>query len=124
MSSCDRIEVRQIRVNGHHGVLEGEQDRAQPFEIDLDIYLALTPAQLSDDLSMTVDYGEITLKAITVVETTRFSLLEALAGAIADAILDDSHIERVEVVLRKMAPPIPAALHSVGVRIVRVKSSR
>ena len=124
MNSGDHIEVRQIRVDGHHGALEGEQDRAQPFEVDLDIYLDLSLAQLTDDLSSTVDYGKITLAVITVVKATRFALLEALAGAIADAVLDDVRIDRVEVALRKMAPPIPATLHSVGVRIARDKSSR
>ncbi|HUY07717.1 MAG TPA: dihydroneopterin aldolase [Acidimicrobiales bacterium] len=124
MSSGDHIEVRRIRVDGQHGALEGEQDLAQPFEVDLDIYLDLSLAQLTDDLSSTVDYGEITLAVIQIVTTTRFVLLEALAGAIADAILLDSRIERVEVSLRKMAPPIPADLHSVGVRIARAKSPR
>lgn len=124
MSSGDRIEVRQIQVDGHHGALEGEQDRPQPFEIDLDIYLDLSSAQLTDDLSSTVDYGEITLLAAAVVTTTRFAVLEALAGAIADAILADTRIERVVVTLKKMAPPIAATLHSVGVRIERTKSSR
>ena len=124
MSSGDRIEVRRIRVDGHHGALLGEQDRAQPFEVDLDIYLDLSAAQLTDDLSSTVDYGEITLKVTEVVETTRFALLEALAGAIVDVVLGDARIDRVEVALRKMAPPIPATLGSVGVRIARSKSPR
>ncbi len=122
MSTGDRIEVRRIHVDGHHGALPGEQDRAQSFEIDLDIYLELSAGQLTDDLSSTVDDGAVTMTAVTIVESTRFALLEALAGAIADAILLDARIARVEVVLRKLAPPIAARLGSVGVRIERSKS--
>ena len=32
----DRIELRGLRCVGTHGVLVEEQERAQPFEVDLD----------------------------------------------------------------------------------------
>src|SRR5487761_2432849 len=117
MSLGDRIEIRRIQVDGRHGALDGEQDHPQPFSVDLDIYLDLSAAQMTDDLSSTVDYGTVTLLVVSVVTSTRFALLEALAGAIADAVLVDSRIERVVVSLQKTRPPIHAALDSVGVRI-------
>ena len=40
----DRIEVRGLRVDGVHGVLEQERMHAQPFEVDLDLYLDTVPA--------------------------------------------------------------------------------
>lgn len=119
MNSGDRIEVRRIRADGRHGALAGEQDNFQPFEVDLDIYLDLEAARSADDLSATVDYGSVTLKVTEIVSSTNFLLLEALAGAIADAILVDRRIDRIEVSLRKMRPPIDALLDSVGVRLVR-----
>lgn len=121
MSAGDRIEVRRIQILGHHGANPGEQDAPQPFEVDLDIGLDLSPAESSDDLEFTVDYGSVTLAVVRIVSTTRFALLEALAGAIADEILSDRRVDRVEVTLRKMAPPIPTALGSVGVRLVRTR---
>lgn len=121
MSPGDRIEVRHICVNGHHGALAGEQDEEQPFEVDLDIYLDLANAETGDDLDATVDYGEVTLAVVEIVTTTRFALLEALAGAIATRVLGDRRIDRVEVSLRKMAPPITVELASVGVRLVRTR---
>ncbi len=119
MNAEDRIEVRRIQVDGHHGALAGEQESAQPFEVDLDIYLDLRAAQASDDLLTTVDYGSLTLAVVAIVTNTRFALLEALAGAIADDLLGDERIDRVAVTVRKMSPPIPAVLDSTGVRIVR-----
>ena len=53
----DRIELRGLRVLGAHGVLPEEQQRAQPFEVDLDLELDLRPAGRSDALADTVDYG-------------------------------------------------------------------
>jgi dihydroneopterin aldolase len=121
MSPGDRIEVRRICVNGYHGALVGEQDEEQPFEVDLDIYLDLANAETGDDLDATVDYGEVTLAVVEIITTTRFALLEALAGAIATRVLGDKRIDRVEVSLRKMAPPITVELASVGVRLVRTR---
>lgn len=119
MSHGDHIEVRRIRSRGHHGALEGEQDNAQPFEVDLDIYLDLAAAEASDDLSQTLDYATVTLAVVELVATTRFALLEALAGEIAGMVIADGRVDRVEVTLRKMVPPIPADLESVGVHLVR-----
>ena len=46
----DRIELRGLRVLGTHGVLPEERERAQPFEVDLDIDADLRPAGVSDAL--------------------------------------------------------------------------
>lgn len=121
MTTGDRIEVRRICANGHHGALVGEQDQEQPFEVDLDIYLDLDVAEQSDDLGATVDYGELTLAVVEIITTTRFSLLEALAGAIATRVLCDLRIDRVGVTLRKMRPPVPVVMGSAGVRLIRVR---
>ena len=122
MGSQDRIEIRRIRANGRHGALPGERDEPQPFEIDLDVYVDLSAAEFSDELGETVDYGAISLMVVGLVATTSFSLIEALAGAIADEILDDPRVDRVEVTLRKVRPPIRLELESVGVRLVRDRS--
>ena len=56
----DRIELRGLRVLGAHGALPEERQRAQPFEVDLDLELDLRPAGRSDRLADTVDYGAVT----------------------------------------------------------------
>ena len=43
----DRIEVRGLRLDGVHGVLEDERRAPQPFEVDLDLYLDTTTAAAS-----------------------------------------------------------------------------
>ena len=51
----DRIEIRDLRVLGVHGVLPEERDRAQPFAVDIVAWVDTTAAQKSDDLADTVD---------------------------------------------------------------------
>ena len=77
----DRIEIRDLRVTGTHGVLPEERDRAQPFSVDIVAWVDMEAAQQSDDLADTVDYGALAQAAADVVGGRSYRLLEALAGA-------------------------------------------
>jgi 7,8-dihydroneopterin aldolase/epimerase/oxygenase len=120
----DTIEIRGLRVLATHGLLEEEIARAQPFEIDLDLETELADAETSDDLQKTVDYGPIVATVRFLVENSRFSLLESLAHAIAEAVLDDARVDAVTVGVRKLRPPLAADVATVGVRIRRSRDER
>jgi dihydroneopterin aldolase len=115
----DRIEVRALRALGRHGALPGERDRAQPFEIDLDVEADLSIPGRADDLDLAVDYGSIVEAAAAVVTETSVALLETLAEGIADAVLACPGVDGVAVTVRKLRPPVPFDLASAGVRIER-----
>jgi dihydroneopterin aldolase len=116
----DRIELRGLRVVGYVGVLEEEQRRAQPFEVDLDVYADLRAAGRSDDLTDTVDYGAITEAAARVVEKERHRLLERVVDRIADVILTEHPaVDRVTVTIRKLRPPIAHDIDTSAVRVTR-----
>jgi dihydroneopterin aldolase len=119
----DEVEIRGLRVLGHHGALEGEQERAQPFELDIVFAYEMDAAALSDDLLDAVDYGGVTSRAARVVAEQRFALLEALGDAIGRAVLEDDRISSVEVRLHKLRPPVPEDVTSIGVvrRLSRTK---
>ncbi len=84
----DRIEIRDLRVTGVHGVLPEERDRAQPFAVDVVAWVDMTAAQESDDLADTVDYGVLAQTAAEVVGGRSYRLLEALAGRLAERVVD------------------------------------
>jgi dihydroneopterin aldolase len=116
----DRIQLRALRVVGTHGVLAEERARAQPFELDLDLTVDLALAATTDRLSDTVDYGAVAETAAAIVSGHSFELLEALAGAVAEGVLaSDLRVTSVTVHLRKLRPPLPLDLGTVGVRITR-----
>jgi dihydroneopterin aldolase len=117
----DRIEVRGLRVDGVHGVLEEERAGVQPFEVDLDLYLDTGPAARSDDLAVTADYAAAVDAAVAVITGPPRQLLESLAGAIAELVLADDHVDAVTVVVRKLRPPLVPVVSSTGVRIHRAR---
>lgn len=106
---------------GVHGVLPEEQERAQPFEIDLDVVADLHGAGASDDLGDTVDYGGLCEAVAAVVSGERHALIERLAERIAGVVLatGGSRVTTVTVTVRKLRPPVPVDLVSAGVRITR-----
>ncbi|MGA2528022.1 MAG: dihydroneopterin aldolase [Acidimicrobiales bacterium] len=115
----DRIELRGLRVLGRHGALEGEQDTAQPFEVDLDLEADLAEAARRDELSQTVDYSRVVDTAMSIVGQHRYRLIEALAEAIAAAVLELAEVRAVTVTVRKLRPPVAADMASAGVRLRR-----
>jgi len=117
----DRIQLRSIRVVGTHGVLPEERERAQPFEVDLDLWVDLAAAGASDRLADTVDYAQVAEAAVaTVSGPPSYELLEALADAVARvALAADHRVTAVTVGLRKLQPPLAMDIATVGVRITR-----
>jgi dihydroneopterin aldolase len=116
----DRIEIRDLRVTGIHGVLPEERDRAQPFSVDIVAWVDMEAAQQSDDLADTVDYAALAQAAADVVGGRSYRLLEALSGRLASALLIvDPRLEAVEVTVRKLRPPLALDVGSTGVRVRR-----
>ena len=95
------VEVAGLELHGHHGASEEEQERGQPFLFD--VRLEVSDAALSDRIEDAVDYREVARCVQEVSDDRRFTLLEALAAAAADAIVARFPVERVRVRVRKPA---------------------
>lgn len=122
---ADRIELRGLRVVAVHGLLPEERERAQPFEVDVDLEVDLRAAGRSDDLGDTVDYGAVASAVAAEVGGPPSDLLEHLAERVARAAVAAARsgggppVTAVTVTLRKLRPPVPQDLALAGVRIRR-----
>jgi len=115
----DRILISGLRQMGVHGVLAQEQERAQPFAVELELLVDLRAAGASDALADTVDYGAVCDAVRAVVAKEHHQLLERLAQRIADVCRADPRVVGVIVEVRKLDPPVRARVDHVGVRIER-----
>jgi dihydroneopterin aldolase len=116
----DRIELRGLRVVARVGVLPIEQTQDQPLEIDVDLAVDLGAAGVTDDLSDTVDYGAVCDALVKAAASGHVALLERLAQRLVDAVLAvDARIDAVDLVVRKVRPPVPHDLATSGVHIMR-----
>ncbi len=114
-----KILVEGIRLLARHGVTVEERSRVQPFEIDLVLELAGDRAATTDDLSDTVDYGEAVGLAVEGVEGTEHQLVESLARSIQVRLMERfaGRLESARVTVRKLKPPVPFHVRSVGVTV-------
>lgn len=116
----DRIFVTGLLVHARHGVMEHEEKVGQRFVIDLALELDLAPASASDRLADTVSYSSLVEVATHAFTARNFRLVEAAAGAVAEAVLAAfARVAAVEVTVHKPHAPIAAIFADVGVSVLR-----
>ncbi|MDQ2941246.1 MAG: dihydroneopterin aldolase [Chloroflexota bacterium] len=122
MNAEDRISLIGMRFLGRHGVLLEERMEPQPFDVDLILHADLAVASASDTLTDTADYAGLFERVRQIVEGQSFRLIEALAGAIATAVLaatDPALVDAVEVRVRKPEAPLPGIFGHVEAALMR-----
>jgi len=107
------IELEAIELHGYHGVLEHERLHGQRFLVDVELELADERAASTDDIDDAVDYRNVVALVRTVCDATAYRLLEALATALAAALVDRFPVVRARVRVRKpdvvLDPPVASA---------------
>ena len=115
----DHISITGIRGFGYHGVLAEERAEGQEFIVDVTLYLSLSPAGQSDDLSKSVHYGEVANDVHAEIVGDPVDLIEALAERIAAKILTRPLVQSVKVTVHKPTATIEVPFADVSVSITR-----
>ncbi len=115
----DRILMQGLEFYAYHGVMQEEKTLGQRFIIDLSLALDLREAGQQDNLTKTVNYGEVYATVREIVTGNKFDLIEALAEHLAREILGRYRVNSVTVKIRKPQAPIPGIFDYVGVEIER-----
>ncbi len=116
----DAILLEGIEVPAALGVTEAERRMRRPVRLDLELGFDLRPAGRSDDLSETIDYGEIYEVVEKVAGGREHQLVEALGERIVDVLFERFPVDRVKLTVRK-SRPIAGVLEWAGVRITRTR---
>lgn len=117
----DCIQLTGIRCYGYTGYLPEEQVLGQRFEVDVTLWLDISLAGESDAIEDTLDYRSIITSVQQLVTTAKFALIERLATAIAQLILQSDKVTQVQVRLSKPAAPIPDFSGKITIEITRSK---
>lgn len=100
------VELHGLEVFGRHGVLEEERRDGQLFLYDVELEVREPSADRIEDA---VDYRDVAAVVHQVSDGWHFRLLEALAVAVADALVAGLPVERARVRVRKLRPAgVPA----------------
>ncbi|MEO1521434.1 MAG: dihydroneopterin aldolase [Cyanobacteria bacterium J06633_2] len=118
----DTLHINRIRAYGYTGALPEEQVLGQWFEVNLTLWRDLSIPGQSDRLSDTHDYS-VTVPAVqSLIQSSRYQLIESLAEAIAQTVLEDHSLDQVRVQLIKLTPPIPNFDGNITVDITRSRN--
>jgi 7,8-dihydroneopterin aldolase/epimerase/oxygenase len=118
----DVIFVNSLVLHAYHGVMPHEGKIGQPFVLDLLLDIDLAEASRTDKLKDTVSYELLVKTASQAFCGERYQLVEAAAGAVANAVLDHYPMVRsIRITVRKPHAPIAATFDDVGVIITRTR---
>lgn len=115
----DKIILEGLEFYGYHGVLPEEQSLGQRFIVDLELYLDLRPAGISDDPDLTVNYARVFELVESIVGGRPYRLIESVAEAIASAVLEHFPVKELMVRVKKPQAPVPGKFTWMAVEIRR-----
>ena len=117
---ADLIEIKGIKSFGYHGVLESEKVTGQDFYVDVVLEVDLSRASVSDDVADTINYAEVTDLVVREITGAPVSLIEKLAGNIADRIKATyPQATTVSITVHKPQAPVNAQVKDISVTINR-----
>jgi len=118
----DTIFVNGLVLHAYHGVMQHEARVGQTFRLDLVLAIDLGDASRSDKLKHTVSYDTVVQTASEAFGARRYRLVEAAAGAVAEAVLGRfPQVTSIRVTVHKPHAPIAATFDDVGVTIERTR---
>ncbi|KAG7607079.1 Dihydroneopterin aldolase 2 [Arabidopsis thaliana] len=121
----DKLILRGLKFYGFHGAIPEEKTLGQMFMLDIDAWMCLKKAGLSDNLADSVSYVDIYNLAKEVVEGSSRNLLERVAGLIASKTLET--FPQITAVRVKLWKPnvalIQSAIEYLGVEIFRDRAT-
>lgn len=103
----------------HHGVNPEEQAEGQIFTVDVAVEADLHRAGHTDDLADSLDYRDLYVRVRDAVTGARFRLLEAVAEAVAHALLEVERVQAVTVCVRKPHVRLGGPLRDAAVEVTR-----
>ena len=116
----DKIEIRDLEIFANHGVFPEETALGQKFVVSAVMYTETRPAGLTDDLSASINYGEVSHMITDFLQKNTYKLLEAAVENLAETLLLSLPLLK-EITLRIEKPwaPVGLPLKTVAVEITR-----
>lgn len=116
----DKITIDKLEVFANHGVYPEENVLGQKFVISVVLYTSTRKAGVADELSFSVNYGEVSHFIQKYMTEHIWKLLECAAEHLAQAILlEYPLVKKLDLEIQKPWAPIGLPLNTVSVKITR-----
>lgn len=116
----DKIKIHNLEVFAKHGVFPEENVLGQKFVISAVLYTSTRKAGVTDELTYSVNYGEVSHFIKDYVEGHTWKLLESVVEHLAEELLlQFPLLHQVDLAIQKPWAPIGLPLDTVSVEISR-----
>lgn len=116
----DKIKIQDLEVFANHGVFPEENVLGQKFLVSAVLYTDTRKAGMSDNLSASINYGEISAFIDRYLKEHTFKLLERAAEALAEELLlHTPGLAKINLEIKKPWAPVKLPLKTVSVEIER-----
>ncbi len=116
----DRIFIKDLVARGIIGVNQWERAVPQEIVISLTMFVDTRSAASSDNVGDTINYSDVSKRALHLAETQKRLTVESLANDLAKMCLEDQRVTKV--IVRVEKPGAVRFTKSVGVEIERTQS--
>ena len=113
----DQVFIRDLCIDTVIGVYDWERRVRQTLRVDLEMATEIHAAARSDELQYAVDYARVAESITELAANSNFQLIETLAEAIAQLVLNEFGVPWLRLRLRK--PGAVANAREVGLLIER-----
>jgi dihydroneopterin aldolase len=117
----DAIRIEQLEVFAHVGVPDDERSSPQRLIFNLTFWSKRQALELEDEIGRTVDYAAVCAETKNFVQARSDRLIETLADALANHLLEIFEIQRITIELRKFILP---EVEFVSVTVTRERSAK
>lgn len=116
----DKIEIKNLEIFANHGVFPEENILGQKFVISATLYTDTRKAGLTDELTASIHYGEVSHMITKFTKEHTYKLLEALAENLCQMMLQELPLLKM-ITLRVEKPwaPVGLPLETVAVETTR-----
>ena len=116
----DFIKITNLKVFAHHGVFPEETRDGQDFYVNAKLFLDCRKAGKTDNLSDSLNYGEVSHFITDFLQDHTYKLIESVAEQLAEAMLLSMPVLKgVEIELCKPHAPIGLPFENVSVTMKR-----
>ena len=116
----DKIEIRDLEIFANHGVFPEETALGQKFVVSAIMYTETRTAGLTDDLSASINYGEVSHMITDFLQKNTYKLLEAAVENLAEMLLLSLPLlKKITLRIEKPWAPVSLPLKTVAVEITR-----
>lgn len=118
----DKIILKNLSFYGYHGVFKEEKKLGQKFFIDMELFGDFREAGKEDNLSKSVNYGEVFELVKDIVENRSYDLLEAVGENICkEVFFRFSLIEKIKIRVKKPEAPVAGIFDYCAIEFERVR---